>query len=74
MAMRTNPDQDNFIINLDEDWQCRWWSKEFGVAPEILKKAIREVGPLARNVRCHLQAMQLTGNTEQAASMRRSPS
>ena len=53
--MRNDPKQDNFIINLDQDWQCRWWSKELGVAPEALRKAIREAGPLARNVRQHLQ-------------------
>lgn len=55
--VRADLNQENFIINLDQDWQCRWWSKELGVAPEILKEAIREVGPLARNVRRYLRTI-----------------
>ena len=60
--MRADPNQDDFIINLDQDWQCRWWSKELGVAPATLKAAIREAGPLARNVRLHLQSMRLASD------------
>jgi hypothetical protein len=56
--MRADPNQDDFIINLEQDWQCRWWSREFGVAPERLRQAVREAGPLARNVRLHLRTTQ----------------
>lgn len=48
------PDHDNFLINPEQEWQCRWWSKELGVPPDVLKAAIRVVGPMARNVRNHL--------------------
>ena len=74
MAVPANRDQDNFIIKLDEDWQCRWWSKELGVAPDLLKEAIRHAGPLARNVRQHLQAMQISVGRERLPSTRRRPS
>lgn len=54
MRARRAPDQENLFINPEQDWQCRWWSKELGVRPEDLRAAIRIVGPLARNVRAHL--------------------
>jgi hypothetical protein len=53
--MKAKPRHDDFLINLDEDWQCRWWSRELGVPADTLRSAIRQVGPLARNVRLHLK-------------------
>lgn len=50
---KREPGRDNFMINPEQEWQCRWWSKELGVRPEELKAAIRIVGPMARNVRDH---------------------
>ena len=69
--MPENRDQENFIINLDQDWQCRWWSKELGVAPDLLKDAIRQAGPLARNVRRHLQAKQPSARKRPPSTRRR---
>ena len=53
-STQNHADQDNFLISLDQDWQCRWWSKEFGVSPAELKAAIREVGPRSKAVREYL--------------------
>ena len=53
--MRIHRERDHYIINPGQDWQCRWWARELGVAPEQLRQAIREAGPLARNVRIHLE-------------------
>ena len=66
VLMRAREGRESFIINIDQDWQCRWWSKELGVSPVDLKKAIRQAGPLVRNVRQHLQAMQVSVDRERS--------
>jgi hypothetical protein len=44
----------NLLINPDQEWQCRWWSKELGVTPGQLKEAIQQVGPMSTAVRAYL--------------------
>jgi hypothetical protein len=48
------PQQPNLLINPDEEWQCRWWSRELGVTPRQLREAIRRVGPMSNAVRAYL--------------------
>ncbi len=48
--------QDEFLINLDLEWQRRWWSNELGVTPEQIRLAIEKVGPRSKAVREHLAA------------------
>lgn len=43
--------QDDIRINVNQDWELRDWSKRLGVTPEQLKQAVRDVGPIARDVR-----------------------
>jgi hypothetical protein len=38
------------VIYVGEEWECRWWSERLGVSPEALKAAVREVGPMVRDV------------------------
>jgi hypothetical protein len=38
------------VIYIGEEWECRWWSERLGVSPEALKAAVREVGPMVRDV------------------------
>lgn len=38
------------VIYVGEEWECRWWSDRLGVSPEALKAAVREVGPMVRDV------------------------
>jgi hypothetical protein len=47
------PDRDR--ISLSEDYEVRDWSKRFGVSPEELKKAVKQVGPNAKDVEAHLK-------------------
>lgn len=47
-------DPPDLLINQDQDWQCRWWSKELGVTPRQLKEAIQRVGPMSQAVRAYL--------------------
>lgn len=38
------------VIYVGEEWECRWWSERLGVSPDALKAAVREVGPMVRDV------------------------
>jgi hypothetical protein len=42
--------KDRRVIYVGEDWECRWWSERLGVSPDALKVAVREVGPMVRDV------------------------
>jgi hypothetical protein len=41
---------DKGVVYVGEDWECRWWSERFGVSPETLKGAVREVGPMVEDI------------------------
>jgi hypothetical protein len=43
------PDRDR--INVHEPYELRDWSEKFGVTPEKLKDAVREVGPMVDDVK-----------------------
>jgi len=43
---KTRP-QDAKRINLNEDYELRDWSQKFGVSPEKLKDAVKQVGTSA---------------------------
>jgi hypothetical protein len=38
------------VIYVGEEWECRWWSERLGVSPEALRVAVREAGPMVRDV------------------------
>jgi uncharacterized protein DUF3606 len=42
--------RDRSRIDVHEEWECRYWSKRFGVQPEELKRAVSEVGDRADDV------------------------
>ncbi len=47
-----SPDRDR--INLSEDYEVQYWSKEFQVSPERLRSVVEAVGPTVKAVREHL--------------------
>lgn len=51
---KSRDEQPNLLINPDQEWQCRWWSKELGVTPRQLREAIQQVGPMSKAVREYL--------------------
>ena len=51
---KTRP-QDAKRINVNEDYELQDWSKKFGVSPEQLKAAVKEVGTSAEAVEKHLK-------------------
>jgi hypothetical protein len=46
--------QDRSRINVNEDYELRYWTKELGVSPDELKSAVQKVGPSVEAVREHL--------------------
>jgi hypothetical protein len=46
--------QDDQRINLDQDHEVNYWSKELGVSREELRRAVEQAGPIVKNVRQHL--------------------
>lgn len=49
--------RDNGVVYLVRDWDRRWWSDKLGVSTDVIKAAMREVGPMSKDVERHL-AMQ----------------
>jgi uncharacterized protein DUF3606 len=45
---------DDSRINIDKDYEVRYWCEKLGVSPEQLKSAVAKVGPLVKHVREHL--------------------
>jgi hypothetical protein len=52
LSNRNRPD--NARINVNQDHELRHWSEKFKVTPERLKEAVRQVGPMAKDVEQHL--------------------
>lgn len=41
----------DFVIDINQEWQCRWWSYGLRVTPDELREAVRAVGSSANAVR-----------------------
>ena len=48
--------QDRSRINMTEDWEVSYWTKELGCSQDELRKAVGEVGSSAEAVRTYLQS------------------
>jgi len=46
--------QDSSRINVNEDYELRYWSEKFKVSPDRLKEAVQKVGVGVDAVRQHL--------------------
>lgn len=46
--------QDSKRINVDEDYELRYWSHSLNVSPEKLKQTVQKVGVMADDVRREL--------------------
>ena len=57
--LRQRSDAPNLLIDPDQEWQCRWWSKELGVTPRQLREAIQQVGRKSKAVRAYLDFRSL---------------
>jgi hypothetical protein len=55
-AQRGSPDRSR--INLSEDYEVQYWTKELAVSKEQLEKAVHAAGSSVEAVRSHLRARQ----------------
>lgn len=46
--------QDRSKINVNEEWELRYWTKQFGVNADTIRKAVQKVGPTVEAVRKEL--------------------
>jgi hypothetical protein len=42
-------------IDLSQESECRFWSDKFGVSADRLRKIVRKVGPMVKDVEKHLR-------------------
>lgn len=47
--------RDRSRVNTSEEWELRYWTKEFGVTEDELKAAVQAVGAGAEDVRKKLK-------------------
>ncbi len=43
-------------VNVHEPWELTHWTKHFGVSADVLKAAVKAVGPMVKDVARHLQS------------------
>jgi hypothetical protein len=55
------------VVYVGQDWECRWWSERFGVSPQTLKAAVREVGPMVKDIERHFGLKTSRGRYAAAA-------
>jgi hypothetical protein len=48
---RAKGPRDKGVIYLGTEWECLWWSDQLGVSPRVLTAAVREVGPMASDIK-----------------------
>lgn len=50
--------RDRSVVYVGLEWECRWWSDRFGVSPDTLRAAVRQVGPMVKDVERHFAVTQ----------------
>lgn len=50
--------RDRGVVYLSQELECRWWSERFGVQPDVLRDAVRQVGPMVKDVERHFALKQ----------------
>jgi hypothetical protein len=50
--------QDRSRVNLSEDYEVRYWTKEFGVSEQELRDAVKKVGSSSQQLAQHFGSKQ----------------
>ena len=45
--------QDRLRVNMDQEYEARYWSNKFGVSQDELRAAIGKVGPMVSDLERH---------------------
>ena len=56
-------DGDRKRINVDQDYEVRYWTERLGVSADDLRQAVKNVGPMADAVEQHLRGRNAKGRT-----------
>ena len=59
--------RDRSVVYVGKDADCRWWSDRFGVTPEALRAAVRQVGPMVKDLERHFARKVRTADYALAA-------
>jgi hypothetical protein len=54
-------DGDRQRINVDQPYEVKYWSEKLGVSPDELRRAVKDVGPMAGAVEHHLRGRNAKG-------------
>ena len=54
---RTGPEDAN-KININQDWEIRYWCKKLGLTKEELIAAVKAVGPMVEDVKAYIAKMK----------------
>ncbi len=46
--------RDRDRIDVNQDYECRYWSEKFHVSADELKAAVKQAGPMVKDVARHL--------------------
>jgi uncharacterized protein DUF3606 len=46
---------DDSRININQDYEVRYWTEKLGVSADELRSAVAKAGPVVKHVREHLQ-------------------
>ena len=52
--LKNRGEQDRLRINVHEEHEVRYWTKELNVTREELERAVKDVGVMAADVRKHV--------------------
>lgn len=50
--------QDRTRVNMDQDYEARYWSEKWGVSQEELRSAVKQVGPMVSDLEKHFGSRQ----------------
>ena len=45
---------DRNLINVNEDYELRYWSEKFGISRDELREAVKQAGTSVEKVKAHL--------------------
>ena len=48
--------EDRTRVNVDQEYEARYWAKKWGVTPEELRSAVASVGPMVSDLERHFGA------------------
>ena len=46
-------DQDRTRVNIDQDYEAKYWANKWGVSQEELRSAVAQVGPMVSDLERH---------------------